>query len=167
MEAQCREPAARQTAGPEIGLGVGAADRTALPPQAACRFGRVIRAVRAHGRRSPRIGVQRRLQGAEGARFVERRAQRRCNRAVADEVEEIAVRPGRCIRPLARYAGTVETDEQRPPAGAVEIARDPVTPLAAAMGKIAPADGFGLQTERRSDGGGVHGAAPAGRRKRD
>ena len=63
-----------------------------------------------------------RLQGEERARLGERRAQRRCNRAVADEVEQVAVRPGRCIRPLARYAGTVETDEQRPPAGAVEIA---------------------------------------------
>ena len=146
---------------------MGAADRPALPPQAARRFGGVIRAAESSRRRRPRIGVRGRLQGEEGARLVERRAQRRRAGAVTDEIEQVAVFGGRGVGPAARDAGTVETDEQRPPAGAVEIARDPVAALSSAMGKIAPADGLGLQAERRGDGGGVHGAAPAGRRKRD
>ena len=162
-----REPATRQAAGAEIGLCVGAADRPALPPQAARRFGGVIRAAESRRRRRPRIGVRGRLQGEEGARLVERRAQRRRAGAVTDEIEQVAVFGGRGVGPAARDAGTVETDEQRSPAGAVEIARDPVAALSSAMGKIAPADGLGLQAERRGDGGGVHGAAPAGRRKRD
>ena len=75
--------------------------------------------------------------------------------------------PRRGVGPAARDAGAVETDEQRPPAGTVEIARDPVAALPPAMRQVAPADGLSVQAERRGDGGGVHGAAPAGRRKRD
>ena len=62
-----------------------------------------------------------------------------------DEVEKVAVLPGRGVGPLPRYAGTVEADEERPPAGAVEIASDPV----AAVREVAPADG--LQAERGGD----------------
>ena len=50
VEAQCREAAARQPAGMQIGLGMGAGDRAALPPQAAGRLGRVKRVARARRR---------------------------------------------------------------------------------------------------------------------
>ena len=50
VEAQCREAAARQPAGKQIGLGMGAGDRAALPPQAAGRLGRVKRVARARRR---------------------------------------------------------------------------------------------------------------------
>ena len=125
----------------QIALGMGAADRAALPPQAACRFGGVVVAGRARGRHS--------RQGEEGPRLVERRAQRRRAGAVADEVEQIAVLAGRGVGPLSGHTGAAEADEERPPAGAVEIARDPVAALLAAVREIAPADGFGLQGRAR------------------
>ena len=56
--------------------------------------------------------------------------------------------------PLPRYARAAEADEERPPAGAVQIARDPVAALLAAVRQVAPADGFGLQAERGGDAGG-------------
>ena len=71
-----------------------------------------------------------------------------------DEVEQVAVLPGRGVGPFPRYAGTVEADEERPPAGAVEIARDPVAALLAAVRQVAPADGFGVGAERGGDAGG-------------
>ena len=146
MEAQRREAASQESARAEIALGVGAVDRAALPPQAARRFGGVVVAAAARGRRS--------RQGEEGARLVERRAQRRRAGAVADEVEEIAVLAGRGVGPLAGEAGTAEADEERPPAGAVEISRHPVAAVLAAVREIAPADGFGVGAERGGDAGG-------------
>ena len=125
---------------------MGAVDRAALPPQAARRFGGVVVAAAARGRRS--------RQGEEGARLVERRAQRRRAGAVADEVEQVAVLPGRGVGPLAGHAGAAEADEERAPAGAVEIARDPVAAVLAAVREVAPADGFGVGAERGGDAGG-------------
>ena len=66
MEAQCREPAAREPAGVEVGFGMGAADGAATPPEAAGRFCCVVALAR---RRRSR-------QGEEGAGLGERRAKR-------------------------------------------------------------------------------------------
>ena len=74
--AQRREAAARETAGVQIGFGMGSIDGAATPPQAARRFGRVVAVAVARSRRS--------RQGEEGAGLVERRAQRRRVDAVAD-----------------------------------------------------------------------------------
>ena len=97
MEAQRREAASREPASMQIALGMATGDGAALPPQAARRFGRVVVAAAARGRHSPRIAVRGRLQGEEGARLVERRAQRRRADAVADEVEQVAVLPARGV----------------------------------------------------------------------
>ncbi len=70
MEAQRAKRQRDEAARVEIGFGVGAVDRAALPPQAARRFGGVVVGPAARGRRN--------RQGEEGARLVERRAQRRC-----------------------------------------------------------------------------------------
>ena len=152
MEAQRREAAARETARMEIALRVGAVDGAATPPEATCRLRRVVAVALARGRRS--------RQGEEGARLVERRAQRRRVHPIADDVEQVAVRPLGRVGPFARRAGSCEPDIERAPAGAVEVARDPVAALAAAMGEIAPTDGLGLGAERGGDAGRVHGAAP-------
>ena len=61
---------------------------------------------------------------------------------------------GRGVGPLAGEAGTAEADEERPPAGAVEISRHPVAAVLAAVREIAPADGFGVGAERGGDAGG-------------
>ena len=89
MEAQRREAAARQPPGAEIPLRVGGVDGAAAAPQAARRFGRVVVVPLGRCRRS--------RQGEEGARLVERRAQRRRAQAMADDVEQVAVLPGRGI----------------------------------------------------------------------
>ena len=162
MEAQCREPAACQPARVQISLGMGAGDGAALPPQAARRFGRVIavacarrrRSPRIADRRSPRIGVRARRQGEKRARLVERRAQRRRVHAMADEVEQVAMNSRRGVGPLAGDAGTGEADEERAPAGAVEVAGDPIAAQLAAVRQVAPADRLGLQAERGGDAGG-------------
>ena len=70
------------------------------------------------------------------------------------------------IGPLPRRAGTVQADEEGSAAGAVEVARDPVTALAAAMGEVAPADVFGARAKRGGDDGGGgrmvgHGDSPS------
>ena len=144
--AQRREAAARQPASVQVALGMAAGDGAALPPQAARRFGGVVGAAAARGRRS--------RQGEEGARLVERRAQRRRAGAVADEVEEVAVLAGRGVGPLARRSRAGEADEERAPAGAVEIARHPVAAELAAVRQVAPADGLGAGAERGGDAGG-------------
>ena len=71
-----------------------------------------------------------------------------------DEVEKVAVLPGRGVGPLPRYAGSVEADEERAAASAVQIAGDPVAALLAAVRQVAPADGFGVGAERGGDAGG-------------
>ena len=66
------------------------------------------------------------------------------------------------IGPLAGNARPGEADEERAPAGAVEVAHDPVPASAAALGQIAAADRIGPSAERRGDiGGRAHGAIPA------
>ena len=70
------------------------------------------------------------------------------------------------IGPLPGRAGTVQADEEGSAAGAVEVARDPVTALAAALGEVAPADVFGARAKRGGDDGGggrmvVHGGSPS------
>ena len=127
VEAQRREAAARQTPRMQIAFGMAAVDGAAAPPQAACRLGRVVGRVRSRRQRSPRIAIRDRLQGEEGARLVERRAQRRRAGAVADQVEQVAVLPRCRIRPATGLAGAGEADEERAPSGAVEVAADPVT----------------------------------------
>ena len=83
----------------EIALGVRAVDGAATRPETARRFGGVVGIARAlaRGRRS--------RQGEEGAGLVERRAKRRRARAVAHEVEEVAVLAGGRVGPLPRRAG--------------------------------------------------------------
>ena len=71
----------------------------------------------------------------------------------------VAMLAGRGVGPLARRAGAGEPDVERAAAGAVEVARDPVAALLAAMGEIAPADELGPGAERGGDVGRVHGAA--------
>ena len=124
---------------------MGAVDGAASPPQAASRFGGVVSAGIARSRRS--------RQGEEGAGLVERRAERRRARAMADEVEEVAMAPDGRIGPLPGRAGTVQADEEGSAAGAVKVARDPVTALAAAMGEVATADVFGARAKRGGDDG--------------
>ena len=145
METQRREPAAREASGPEVRFGMGAVHRAATPPQAARRFGGVVVARIARSRRS--------RQGEEGAGLVERRAEGRRVRAMTDEVEQVAVAAFGCVGPLAGDAGTVEADEEGAAPGSVEVARDPVAPLAAAMGEVAAANVFGARAERGGDGG--------------
>ena len=157
MAAQFREPAARHAAGVKIGLGMSARDRPALPPEPARGFGLLVRALRTRCLHSRR--------GDEGAGLDERRAPRRCPGATTDETEKIAVIAVGGIRPTGRHARAVGPDEEQP--AAVAVARDPVTPSAAAMGKAAPAGRFGLQAEHRCNGGPVHRVAPAGPLTRD
>ena len=156
METQSREPAAREASGAEIGFGVGAVYGAAVPPQAARRFHRVVRFAPAR-RRGGR-------QGEEGAGLVERRTQRRRVDAMADDVEQVAMGPDGRVGPLPWRAGAVEADVERAAAGAVEVARDPVAPLPAVVGKIAAAHLLGALGERGGDAGRVHGAGRAGRR---
>ena len=111
--------------------------------------------------RAPARG-RRSRQGEEGAGLVERRAKRRRARAVADDVEQVAVLPRRGVGELPRRAGRAKADVERAPAGAVEVARDPVAALAPAVRQVLPAHGLGAKAERGGDGGRVHGAAPAG-----
>ena len=80
---------------------------------------------------------------------------------MADDVEQAAVRPFGRVGPLPRRAGRAEANEERAPAGAVEVARDPVAALAPAVGEVVAADRLGALGERSGDGGRVHGAAPA------
>ena len=63
------------------------------------------------------------------------------------------------IGPLAGEAGTAEADEERAPAGAVEISRHPVAAVLAAVREVAPADGFGVGAERGGDLGSEGGPA--------
>ena len=154
MEAQRREAAARETPCQEVRLGVGAVDGAAAPPQAARRFGRIVCVGLARRRRS--------RQGEEGARLVERRAQRRRVRAVTDDVEQVAVLARRGVGEFPRRAGAGEADVEGAAAGAVQVARDPVAALPASVGEIAAANGLGARAEGGGDGGRVHGAAPAG-----
>ena len=68
MEAQRREPAAREPPGTRVGLGVGAVDGAAVLAQAARRVGRVVVVEGAGGGRN--------RQGEEGARLGKGGAQR-------------------------------------------------------------------------------------------
>ena len=145
----------------EVALRVSAVDGAATPPQAARRFRRVVAVALARRRRSPRNGVRGRLQGEEGAGLVERRAQRRRARAMADEVEQVAMLTRRAVGELPGRAGTGKADVKRAPAGAVEVAGDPVAAVLLAVRQVPAAHGFGARAERGGDGGGVHDAAPA------
>ena len=60
--------------------------------------------------------------------------------------------------------GGLKPHVERAPAGAVEVARDPVAALATAVRQVLPAHGLGALAERGGDGCRVHGAAPAGAR---
>ena len=71
-----------------------------------------------------------------------------------DEIDQVAVLSGGRVGPLARDPGTVQADEERAPASALEIAGDPVPALLAALGQVAPADGLGALSERGGDVGG-------------
>ncbi len=133
----------------QIALGGGAGDGPATPPQAARRLGGVIRLF---DRRTRRRSLRRQCQ--EGARLGERGAERRRVRAVADDVEQVAVLAGGHVGELAGRAGSAQADEERTPAGAVEVAADPVAALAAAVGQILAANLLGARGERRGDGGG-------------
>ena len=97
VEAQAGEPAAREPPRLEVAFGVRAVDGAATPPKAARRLGRVVGVALARGRRS--------RQGEEGASLVERRAQRRRARAMADDVEQVAVLARCGIGELAGRAG--------------------------------------------------------------
>ena len=155
VEAQRREPAAREPPGVEVALGVGAADGAAPSPETARRFGCVVPVPPGRGRRS--------RQGEEGPGLVEGRAQRRRARPVADEVEQVAVDPLGCIGPFSGCAGRRQADEQGSAAGAVKVARHPVAALAAAMGQVAAADILGATPEGGGGLCGVHGNALQGR----
>ena len=153
----------RQRARPrdaEVALRLRAVDGAATRPETARRFRGVVRVAR--GRRRLRSAVRRSREREEGARLVERRAQRRRAGAVTDDVEQVAVRPIGRIGPLPRRARAAEPHEERAPARAVEVARDPVAALAAAMREVLAADRLGAKAERGGDAGRVHGAAPAG-----
>ena len=63
------------------------------------------------------------------------------------------------VGPLAGRAGTVEADEERAAAGAVDVAGDPVAALLPAVRQVTAADVLGAGAERRGDGGGIHGQA--------
>ena len=58
------------------------------------------------------------------------------------------------VGPLPRRTGSAQANEERAPAGAIEVAADPVAALPAAMGQIASADILRARGERRRDGGG-------------
>ena len=133
---------------------MGAVDGAATAPQAPRRFRGVVGIPLARGRRS--------RQGEEGAGLVERRAKRRRAQAMADDVEEVAVLARRGVGEFPRRAGAGEADVERAPAGAVEVARDPVAALAAPVRQVLPADGLGAARELGGDGGGIHGASPVG-----
>ena len=150
MVAQGGEAAAREPPGAQIDLGMGAVDGAAAPPEAACRLGGVVGVARARSRRS--------RPGEEGARFFERRAQRRRADAVADDVEQIAMLPRGRIGELPRRAWRREADVEGSPTPAVEVARDPIPAPAAAVGQVSAADLFGALGECCGDGGRVHGA---------
>ena len=68
----------------------------------------------------------------------------------ADDVEEIAVFAGRCVRPLARGAlagRSVQTNEHRSSWCVANVADNPVAALAPPIRKILPAHGFGVLCE--------------------
>ena len=146
MKAQHREAAAPNAARLEVRLGMGAVDGAAAPPEAAGRFGGVVGAAR--------VGGRHRRTGKEGARLVERRAKRRRVDAMADDVEQVAMFARRRIGELPGCARRHEADVEGSPAPAVEVARDPVSAPAAAVGQVAPAHLFGSFSERCRDGGG-------------
>ena len=107
MEAERGEAAAVDGACPEVGLGVRAVDCAAALPQAARRLTGIVRVGRARCRRS--------RQGEEGAGLGHGVAERHAAHAVADEVEEVAVRPLRGVGPLAGDAGGARrTKRDRP-----------------------------------------------------
>ena len=67
------------------------------------------------------------------------------------------------VGPITGNARPGEADEERAAAGAVNVARDPVSALLAAPGQIVAANVFGPRAECCGDvGGRTHGAAPAG-----
>ena len=68
MEAQRREAAALNAARPQVGLGMGAIDGAAAPPEAAGRLGAVVVV--------GGFGGRHRGHGEEGARLGESRAER-------------------------------------------------------------------------------------------
>ena len=127
--AQRREAALQEPPGAEMRFSVRAVDGAATRPETARRLLRVVRVAR--GRRSPRNEVRDKLQGEEGPRLVERRAQRRRARAVADDIQQVAMLGRRGIGELAGLPRRGEPHEERAPAGAVEVARDPVAASAA------------------------------------
>ena len=136
---------------PQIGLGVGAVDGAAAPPEAACRLHAVV--VFGHG------GGLHGRRCEEGVRLGQRGAERSRAGGDADEVEEVAVLARGGIRPLAWNAGGREADEERAPAGAANVTGGPVAPLLAALGQVAAAHLLGACAERGRDaGGGAHGA---------
>ncbi len=161
--AQRRETAAREAPGVEITLGMGGVDGAAAPPQAAGSLCRVPGCVR--GSRIPGTGpgtVRGRLQGEEGARLVERRAQRRRARAVADQIEQVAVRaPGR-IGPLPRRAGSWR---DIPNAGSGKRLAKPCTGQAAPLSgqRMARSSSAVSRTVRRSTPSSASRSQPSGR----
>ncbi len=80
---------------------------------------------------------------------------------MADDVEQVAVLAGGGVGPLARHAGRVKADVKGAAAGAVEVSRDPVAALAAAVRQVPPAHSLGAKPKRGGDGSRVHDAAPA------
>jgi len=115
------------------------------------RLGGVLGLARARNRRS--------RPGEEGARFVERRAQRRRAVSVADDVEQIAMLARGCIGELPRCARGREADEEGAPAAAVEVACDPIPAPAAPVGQVAAAHLLGACAEGGRDAsGGAHDA---------
>ena len=157
VKAQRREAAMREPPGAQVAFRVGAVDGAALAPQAPGRGAGVPACATKRSRRC--------RQRQKGSRLGERRAQRGRSRAVANDIEQVAVFAGGGVGPFAGRARAVQAHVQRAPAGAVEIPGHPITALAAAVGQVAAADGFGATRERGGGLGGVHGAAPG--RNRD
>ena len=163
MEAQRREAAVPQSPGAEVGVGQGAFEGAATSPQAPGRGG----AVPGRGRAGPnglRDVAHHHRQGEEGAGLVEGGAERRGADAVADEVEEVAVLSGGGIGPLAGRPRGAEAHVEGAPAGAVEVAGDPVAALSASVGEVAPAHrlgGSGQGGGESRGGAGVHGVGPS------
>ena len=137
-------------------------DRLRDREQASCRF---LGAVRSRSRR-----VLWSRQAEKRARFVENIAQAIEASIARDEIEQIAMFARRRVGPFAggtsARVGTSETDEQAAAWLVGDIAHLPITALAAAIGKIVTADGFGIlgQELRQSSGGaeGSHVTPPRG-----
>ncbi len=85
--------------------------------------------------------------------------------AFADDVEQIAMFPGRCVRPFASGALTgfwpVQPDEEGAPRRVADIANQPIAALSSAVGEVMATHRLGIARETVSQIGGLmaHGYA--------